>query len=126
VADVCSVLISKTICRRKLAEDGTCPTHGLLALGESEVKLHDTTDAQVWTDEFCKHFGLIDARGEMLGWFANAIEAGHTAGDADAAEQLMRRLLAARYIELHQLMTGVAVTMNDAMQRIDKGLGDDG
>lgn len=41
--------------------------------------LHNTTDAQVWTKTFMEIWGSrlneID-EGLMLGWFANAIEAG--------------------------------------------------
>lgn len=40
-------------------------------------KLHSTTDAQVWAQEFMREFGNrkddID-EGLMIGWFANAIE----------------------------------------------------
>ena len=37
-------------------------------------------DASKWAEEFCKRFGndIID-EGLMLGWFANAIEAGRAA-----------------------------------------------
>jgi hypothetical protein len=51
---------------------------------ERAIKLHSTTDARVWADEFCNLFSIImkdgelveDSRGVMLGWFANAIETG--------------------------------------------------
>jgi hypothetical protein len=50
-------------------------------------KLHSTTDARVWADEFCKLFSVShrvteaqgdveDETGLMIGWFANAIEIG--------------------------------------------------
>jgi hypothetical protein len=49
------------------------------------------TDARVWAEEFCKRFGVVklnesflfsdnsDQIGLMIGWFANAIEAGRDA-----------------------------------------------
>ena len=54
-------------------------------------RLHSTTDARVWAEEFCKRFALVavgaepavmenDAIGIMIGWFANTIEVGRTAG----------------------------------------------
>ena len=57
---------------------------------EKEINLHDTTDASVWADEFCKRWptALCQIEGKegveseenfkdiMLGWFANAIIAG--------------------------------------------------
>lgn len=46
----------------------------------SEINLHNTMDAQVWTKEFMRLFGgkleTID-EALMLGWFANAIMAGY-------------------------------------------------
>lgn len=44
-----------------------------------ELNLHDTTDAQVWAKEFCHLFPALD-EATMIGWFANAIETGRTAG----------------------------------------------
>jgi hypothetical protein len=58
--------------------------------------LLDTTDAMVWAEEFCRIFAgatimpnerlaefemtpIVD-EGTMVGWFANAIETGRTAG----------------------------------------------
>ncbi len=55
-----------------------------------DVNLHDTTDATVWADEFCKRWPSAlcqiegregveteeDFREIMVGWFANAIMAG--------------------------------------------------
>jgi hypothetical protein len=46
------------------------------------VKLHDTTDARVWAEEFCRIVGekipAIKAEREWVeGWFANAIMAGY-------------------------------------------------
>jgi hypothetical protein len=49
------------------------------------AELHNTTDARVWAEEFCKRFGVHDPttdndvddpKGLMIGWFANAIETG--------------------------------------------------
>jgi hypothetical protein len=45
----------------------------------SEVKLHDTTDAMVWAQEFCRINPGVELD-TMLGWFANAIETGRNAG----------------------------------------------
>lgn len=60
---------------------------------KTEVNLHNTTDAQIWAEQFCKIFpnsGLDE--GTMIGWFANAMMA-----KADAmpspAEQMIRALL---------------------------------
>ena len=57
-------------------------------------KLHSTTDARIWADEFCKRFALVavgrepavlegDSVGVMISWFANAIETGRTAGQTE-------------------------------------------
>jgi len=54
-------------------------------------KLHATTDAQVWTEEFMRVYGDVvgdapgtapdsDVESMMLGWFANAIETGRMFG----------------------------------------------
>lgn len=58
-------------------------------------KLHSTTRADVWAEEFCKLFTIQrrgsddrpevsgisdDDQGLMIGWFANAIETGRDAG----------------------------------------------
>lgn len=61
--------------------------------GGTVERLYATTDGMVWAEEFCKMFrvrrrwGLVsnamteDAEvGLMVGWFANAIEVGRTAG----------------------------------------------
>jgi hypothetical protein len=61
----------------------------------------NTTDAQVWAEEFCRIFDgyvitydgyvsdggddIVD-EGTMIGWFANAIEVGRAAGYADGHE----------------------------------------
>lgn len=49
------------------------------------MTLLDTTDAQVWAQEFIKIIRekpeLALDEGMMIGWFANAIEAGRIAGD---------------------------------------------
>jgi hypothetical protein len=49
--------------------------------------LHSTTDGMVWATEFCNLFLVLDRRdgttideGTMVGWFANAIEIGRSAG----------------------------------------------
>jgi hypothetical protein len=53
-----------------------------------DVNLHDTTDAQIWTEEWLKtikrHPEIPTDRGTMIGWFANAIMAGYDAGIANA------------------------------------------
>lgn len=57
-------------------------------------KLHDTTDAQVWAQEFCKLFSIYGEHGEviddpeglMIGWFANAF------GTADMHSPYIDRL----------------------------------
>lgn len=41
--------------------------------------LHDTTDAQKWAKAFCERNPDAD-EGTMIGWFANAIETGRSAG----------------------------------------------
>jgi hypothetical protein len=41
------------------------------------AKLHGTTDAQVWAQEFVRLHGGDE--GLMIGWFANAIETGRGA-----------------------------------------------
>ncbi len=45
-------------------------------------RLHATTDASVWAQEFMHLFRNCPTpdEGTMLGWFANAIETGRTAG----------------------------------------------
>lgn len=42
-------------------------------------RLHGTTDATVWAEEFAKVCPDVD-RATMIGWFANAIEVGRSAG----------------------------------------------
>lgn len=51
-------------------------------------KLHGTTDAMVWAEEYARIFpnGTGDV-GTMVGWFANAIEVGRDAGRGDAGHQ---------------------------------------
>lgn len=46
--------------------------------------LHATTDASVWAREFCRMHGGDE--GLMIGWFANAIMAGHDAAERKARE----------------------------------------
>lgn len=60
------------------------------------AKLHGTTDAKVWAEEFMRvartqgeQFGLID-EGMMIGWFANAIETGRAAGVMSVDESFRR------------------------------------
>ncbi len=54
-------------------------------------RLYATTDGMVWATEFCKLFLVLDRKdgttideGTMVGWFANAIEIGRSAGQATA------------------------------------------
>ena len=54
---------------------------------ELTARLHSTTDAMVWATEFCKLFLVLTREGcvlgdegTMVGWFANAIEIGRSAG----------------------------------------------
>jgi hypothetical protein len=49
------------------------------------AKLHATTDASVWTDEFMKLVKTgIDVDWDlMIGWFANAIETGRATGRSE-------------------------------------------
>lgn len=44
-----------------------------------DLKLCNTTDARVWAKEFCHLNPALD-EGTMIGWFANAIETGRSAG----------------------------------------------
>lgn len=46
--------------------------------------LLDTTDAQEWAREFCRHAPAVD-EGWMIGWFANAIETGRRHHPAQVA-----------------------------------------
>lgn len=48
-----------------------------------EARLRTSADAEVWAEEFCKKFSVFtdegvieDKVGLMIGWFANAINAG--------------------------------------------------
>ncbi len=56
------------------------------------VNLHDTTDAQVWVDEWLKTIkqkpSIPNDEGTMLGWFANAIMAGFDAGQRAAQQRV--------------------------------------
>ena len=63
---------------------------------ELAFKLHSTTDAWVWAQEFCARFNLFtedgvvqDPHGLMVGWFANAIETGRAAGILAPTEEKM-------------------------------------
>lgn len=65
----------------------------------------ETTDAQVWAQEWCKMFSVLPkvggipaheiahewAEGLMIGWFANAIERGRTAGYHQAMAEMRQR-----------------------------------
>ena len=46
---------------------------------DNDLLAHMGTDAEKWAASFCEKFPEVD-QGLMLGWFANAIEAGRTAG----------------------------------------------
>lgn len=55
----------------------------------SDTDFAQSTDAAVWAKEFCDRFIIStaegveqDAEGLMIGWFANAIERGRTAGES--------------------------------------------
>lgn len=54
----------------------------LVRMTSQEKNLHNTADAQIWAKTFMEIWGSrlneID-EGLMLGWFANAIEAGRDA-----------------------------------------------
>lgn len=61
--------------------DATHDTRTLTADGPEPVSLDDMgTDGQKWAQAFVDRFGGDE--GLMIGWFANAIEAGRTAGMA--------------------------------------------
>lgn len=61
------------------------------------AKLHATTDARIWAEEFCRLFagraitngpwtdGMV-GEGLMVGWFANAIETGRSAAHVDGPD----------------------------------------
>lgn len=56
--------------------------------------LYETTDAQVWAQEWCRIAREIEERGDslidegwMIGWMANAIETGRSAGLASRASR---------------------------------------
>jgi hypothetical protein len=72
--------------------------------GETEMMeekvLNDCTDAPVWAQEFCKRFPNSD-EGTMLGWFANAIQAGYDqARQDDEAENVALKAALAEIIEM--------------------------
>jgi hypothetical protein len=57
--------------------------------GNDAVKLHETTDARVWAEEFCRVVGeripaLKGKQDWITSWFANAIMVGYDAGRRDA------------------------------------------
>jgi hypothetical protein len=49
------------------------------------AKLHDTMDAKVWADEFCRLNNAAD-NGMMLAWFANAIMVGYDFAKREVAK----------------------------------------
>lgn len=62
------------------------------------LRLHSTTDARVWAQEWIKTARLVGVRnqtfaalldeGWMIGWFANAIEVGRDAGRREVQAQV--------------------------------------
>lgn len=72
----------------KLPTDNDQDLPGMLAVAKAtaEKVWPHTTDAQVWAAEFKKRFPAID-EGTMLGWFANAIMAGHDAASFAVSER---------------------------------------
>lgn len=117
------------LCRLPRFHEGDCSPKERPETGAP--KLHETTDASVWAHTFIESFRVRerkasedpskdDARGLMLGWFANAIEAGRMAGIEQAKRDVLRTILADQYVKLTQALTGIESTMQDAGQRIDR------
>jgi hypothetical protein len=62
----------------------------------------ETTDARVWAQEWCRiarqiatskqSWAALDDEGWMIGWFANAIERGRTAGYQQAMAEMNERV----------------------------------
>lgn len=74
----------------------------------SESDLLQTTDAEVWAREFVARFDAhrIDVDVDvMLTWFANAIETGRTAGQADSVQR--RTLEAVDLIPMRRIEMGL-------------------
>lgn len=62
-----------------------------------KVDLHATTDARAWAEGFTETWRRVQGdeppdEGWMLGWFANAIEAGRSAGVRDGEGRALREL----------------------------------
>jgi hypothetical protein len=57
------------------------------AMTDGELLASLGTDAQKWADAFGDRFAAIPSRGTLDTWFANALEAGRTAGRADVQFQ---------------------------------------
>lgn len=61
-------------------------------IGDAELLNYVGTDAEKWTEQFLAHAGLDNAGPDfvstMHSWFANAIEAGRTAGFSSLYEEL--------------------------------------
>jgi len=61
-------------------------------LSAGEFLAYLGTDGQKWAEEFTKNINLWPAsaalQAQVLSWFANAIEAGRTAGHAAAFEEM--------------------------------------
>lgn len=72
----------------KLSSDNEQDLPGMLAVAKAtaEKVWPHTTDAQVWATEFKKRFPDVD-EGTMIGWFANAIMAGHDAATFARSER---------------------------------------
>lgn len=64
---------------------------------EQVKRLHATTDAQVWAQEFndvlARQYNLRVDEGWLIGWFANAIEVGRDAGKRSADLSARGRIL---------------------------------
>lgn len=72
-------------------------------MDDTTKKLHGTTDAMVWAEEWCRIAREIEAaddgrqiidEGWMVGWFANAIEIGRNAArpEPDTSPALVEAL----------------------------------
>lgn len=58
---------------------------------KTEESLLSTMDGKIWAEEFCKRFPQC-AVDDVLGWFCNAIMAGHNRGwnDKAKAERMLK------------------------------------
>ena len=87
---------------------------------ETGINLHDTMDAQIWTAEFMRTYtennfqnlSDVELEGVMLGWFANAIMAGH-----DGASRTQDRL---SIYELDVAISGLTVVRKTMANAIDR------